>query len=61
MIEAIPLDRAVICLNCPMITASTNDCCSYCGCKGVVSLAKWLNRTEEYEEDVVTATPNIGA
>ena len=61
-IAVIPLDSATLCLTCNCITISSGDCCSYCKSKGVVSISKWLNRTEnEDEEDVVTAAPVPGA
>ena len=61
MIEAIPLDRATLCLTCNCITTSTGDSCSYCGSKGLCSLSKWLNRTEDYEETPAVVTANLGA
>ena len=44
-LDAIPLKRAMICVNCEMVVIGRNDC-PVCGSRSVMSLARILNRKD---------------
>ena len=45
-IDAVPLNRAVLCADCDCITASTGNCLM-CGSTALINLAKVINRSEK--------------
>jgi hypothetical protein len=53
--EIISLERAVICLDCESISASSNDNCPACGGRSLASLAKLLRGSLRKEHGRVTA------
>ena len=42
IVESIPLSRAVLCEDCRMITAATNQHCQVCGSQAVVNIETLL-------------------
>lgn len=46
MVEIIPLDYAVLCVDCRAITRAVNSHCPACGSQSVLNLAKVLDRKE---------------
>ncbi len=44
-IDSVPLSRAILCLDCEQITASEQNC-SVCGSRSVLSLARIIDREE---------------
>jgi len=49
----IPLQRAVLCADCEMVSAAINVCPG-CGASTLLSLAKVLDRTDDKPRQVVT-------
>lgn len=46
IVESIPLSRAVLCLDCQMITAATNGHCPICEGRALMNLENLLSRNE---------------
>ena len=36
---SIPIEKAIYCKNCEMVSTSSQDCCGLCGSEGIVELA----------------------
>ena len=47
-LDVVPLNRAILCANCEMISAAPGHC-PVCGSAAVLNLAKILNREEKQE------------
>lgn len=51
-IEAVPLEKAVLCEDCRQITAATNGHCQMCGSTALMNLAKVLQRDAKPPENI---------
>jgi len=49
-LEVVPLDRAVLCVNCESITAAVCEGCPVCGSPSLMLLARVLEEKEEEEQ-----------
>ena len=53
VVESIPLNRAVLCQDCAMITAAENGHCPVCESKALTNLEKLLNRIPKNKPEPV--------
>ena len=47
----IPLEKAVLCVGCEVVSDSHGEYCPHCGNKGLLNLAAVLNRAETLSDD----------
>lgn len=51
-VELIPLDQAVLCENCQVISRAKNDHCLSCGSHSILHLANVLGREEKFISNI---------
>lgn len=51
-VELIPLDQAVLCENCQVISRDKNDHCLSCGSHSILHLANVLGRKERFTSNI---------
>ena len=69
-LEAVPLQKAVLCVNCNNISDSPHDTCAVCGSRSLLNLSSILDRSAELavpraaalsaEASAVVQTPPFG-
>jgi len=51
-VELIPLDQAVLCENCQVISRAKNDHCLSCGSHSILHLANVLGREDKFTSNI---------
>lgn len=60
LVQTVPLDRAVLCENCQLITESTGPDCGYCGSKAITNLQKLLERSSDATTETLPPSDRSG-
>jgi hypothetical protein len=60
LIESIPLDRAVLCMDCEVITMATNGHCPVCGGRGLARVQTLLHEPDQSFLDTPQTSSTIG-
>ncbi len=59
--DTIPLNEAVLCADCEVITASTSDTCSVCGSRSLLCLSRVLGGIIEGDRAVLLVGSEVDA